>query len=68
MFTAEELSLIQAMCKSANPWFPERPMYPPWEGIYNKATQQLIEHDQYQCRHFDDGCHCLCPECMDMKS
>jgi hypothetical protein len=44
-FSAEDLRLIMAMCKSANPWHETRPMLPAWQSVYNTAKQQLGEKD-----------------------
>lgn len=43
-FTEEDLRLIKAMCETANPWYPERPMFPAWESVYRKASAMLSGH------------------------
>lgn len=45
-FTIEDLRLIRAMCHSANPWFPDKDMYPAWESVYNKAGRMLEHHER----------------------
>jgi hypothetical protein len=40
-FRADDLRLIMAMCVTANPWFPDRDMYQPWDGVYRRAKSQL---------------------------
>lgn len=42
-FTDSDLNLIMAMCKTANPWYPEREMYPAWHGLYLRAQGRLLD-------------------------
>lgn len=41
-FSDDDLNLIMAMCKTANPWFPERDMHPAWDSVYRKAQGELL--------------------------
>ena len=42
-FTQNDLRLIRAMCRTANPWFPERPIFPAWENVYETAGRLLAD-------------------------
>lgn len=71
-FTEDDLRLIMAMCRTSNPQFPERPMYPAWIPVFEKAEKMLEalenpDHDEYECLHYDDGCRCRCADCVRMK-
>lgn len=68
-FSDEDLRLIIAMCETACPFYPERDMYPAWKSVHDKATALLgkpsvVEHDEYECLHYDDGCRCQCEYCL----
>lgn len=41
-FSDDDLNLIMAMCKTANPWFPDRDMFPAWDKVYRKAQGELL--------------------------
>jgi hypothetical protein len=45
-FTREDLRLIKAMCRSANPWWHESPMLPAFYSVYDKASDMLEEWDE----------------------
>lgn len=40
--TDDDLNLIMAMCKTANPWFPDRDMVPSFDSVYRKAQGELL--------------------------
>lgn len=48
-FTEDDLRLIMAMCRTANPGYPEYPMIPAFAEIYDKAAILLrpTQLDQY---------------------
>jgi hypothetical protein len=40
-FTKDDLRLIMAMCRTSNPQYPDKPMYPSWIPVFEKAERQL---------------------------
>lgn len=40
-FTRDELALIRAACLTANPRYPDTPMFEPWASIFEKAGKAM---------------------------
>jgi len=78
-YTLEDLRLIQAMCRTACPYQEVEEMFPAFREVYLTTTNLIrnmeqaakampysdedMEHDEYECMHYDDGCRCLCLPC-----
>lgn len=55
-FTDDDLRLIMAMCRTANPGYPQYPMIPAFAEIYDKAAI-LLRHTQLD-RYVMGSCDC----------